>query len=282
MRALQWMIGLGLASALTSASAQPWLEKDLSDFKALWNGQWSNDRQNFFAEGAGLEEAALSPLQEIVLASEDDGSDVQWALQTDGEVSSSVGVQNGTVLQTFTGLSKPCRVTWRRQGSQFAGQGEGRGCAELLQHPDQDQLQDLSLSLSPSEMWLSFERRRGSAVDVQFRKARPFTCWVAVMRGAEHGDSGEGMSDWDFRRGVAIHDQGGVAMITTDEEPSRSVRLRLRDVDWPYGNRRPSLTLYVLGDESDRAVSYSWTEGSADRIGLNLRWLQASCTADEA
>ena len=64
----------------------------------------------------------------------------------------------------------------------------------------------------------------------------------------------------------------------TDEETPRRIRLKLRNVDWPYGTNRPSLTLYVLEGESDRAVSYAWNEGNAERIGINLRWLQASCT----
>ncbi|MEM6653596.1 MAG: hypothetical protein AAF582_13425, partial [Pseudomonadota bacterium] len=121
--------------------------------------------------------------------------------------------------------------------------------------------------------------RRGENVsEARLRRARPFECWAAVLRGATHGDSGEGMRDWDFRRGVTLHDQGGEAELITDEEPPRRIRLRLRNVDWPYGTNRPSLTLYVLEGDNDRAVSYAWNEGDADRIGLNLRWLQASCT----
>ena len=86
------------------------------------------------------------------------------------------------------------------------------------------------------------------------------------------------MRDWDFRRGVSLHDQGGEAELITDEETPRRIRLRLRNVDWPYGTNRPSLTLYVLEGDNDRAVSYAWNEGDAERIGINLRWLQASCT----
>ncbi len=110
------------------------------------------------------------------------------------------------------------------------------------------------------------------------RRARPFECWTAILRGAEHGDSGEGQNDWDFRRGVKLHDQGGVAELMTDEEEPRRIRLKLRDVDWPYGTNRPSLTMYVHEGDSERAVSYTWTEAGADRIGINLRWIQASCT----
>ena len=77
---------------------------------------------------------------------------------------------------------------------------------------------------------------------------------------------------------MKLHDQGGVAELMTDEDTPRSIRLKLRDVDWPYGTNRPSLTMYVHEGMSDRAVSYTWTEAGAERIGINLRWIQASCT----
>ena len=52
----------------------------------------------------------------------------------------------------------------------------------------------------------------------------------------------------------------------------------MRNVRWPYGNNRPSLVLYAYRPDKDRAVSYAWADPSAQRIGINLRWMQASCT----
>ncbi|MEM9233721.1 MAG: hypothetical protein AAGA69_05725, partial [Pseudomonadota bacterium] len=121
----------------------------------------------------------------------------------------------------------------------------------------------------------------GETRDAILRQVRPFSSRVAILLGGSHGESSKVIRDWFFKQDVALHDQGGMAAITTDEDPARTVRLQLRDVEWTYGTRRPSLTLYVLG-EDDRAVSYSWTEGGAERIGLNLRWIQASCTHEES
>ena len=83
-------------------------------------------------------------------------------------------------------------------------------------------------------------------------------------------------------QGIRLHDQGGEAQIETGETPPRRISLKLRDVDWPFGERRPSLTLYVHEAGDPRAVSYAWAEGGADRIGINLRWIQASCTRQGA
>lgn len=182
-----------------------------------------------------------------------------------------------------------CAVYWRRQENQYVGETRRGECRIESTRSDRTLVIEDDLVLTPGAIWI---RDRAETADGDYvygntagiphklRRARPFQCWVAVLRGAEHGDSGEGIasSAWDFRRDVFIHDQGGRAQIVTDEETPRTIELRLRDVEWPDASRRPSLTLYVHEGGSDRATSYSWTEGGADRIGLNLRWLQASCT----
>jgi hypothetical protein len=117
-----------------------------------------------------------------------------------------------------------------------------------------------------------------AGVPHQLRKARMFQCWVATLRGAKHGDSGAGLNDWHFQRDLLIHDQGGDLAIKTNEPSPREFLLRLRAVEWPMGPNRPSLTLYVHEKGNDRAVSYVWGEIDAERLGINLRWLQASCT----
>jgi hypothetical protein len=147
------------------------------------------------------------------------------------------------------------------------------------------------LVLTPQALWIKDVARddtgawvygNRAGVPHKLRKARGFSCWTAVLRGAQHGDSGQGNSSWQFQRGGWIHDQGGELTLTTDETPARSFYLRLRQVEWPYGTNRPSLTLYVHEAGNPRALSYSWADEGASRVGINLRWLQASCTLDPA
>lgn len=186
-----------------------------------------------------------------------------------------------------------CEVYWRRQANQFVGYMKPKACRVVSRRDGRPILITDDLVLTPDELWIRdrAETEAGeyvfgnkAGVHHKLRKARPFSCWVSVLRGAKHGDAGEDSAakNWFFKRGVSIHDQGGLAEVTTDESPPRTLRLRLRDVAWPYGSNRPSLTLYVLGEGSDRAVSYAWNDGGADRVGINLRWMQASCTRDEA
>ena len=84
--------------------------------------------------------------------------------------------------------------------------------------------------------------------------------------------------EWTFRQGLEIYDQGGFIWVETDEDEPQRVGLKLRNVEWPYGNNRPSLVLYAYRETADRAVSYAWSEPTAERIGINLRWMQGSCT----
>lgn len=182
-----------------------------------------------------------------------------------------------------------CAVFWRRQENQFVGETRRGECRVVSQRSGQTLVIEDDLVLTPDAIWIrdraetedgAYVYGNRAGIAHQLRRARPFLCWTAVLRGVSHGESGEGIpSDrWDFRRDVWIHDQGGRAVIETDETPPRSVELRLRDVDWPDGVRRGSLTLYVHETGDDRAVSYAWGETATERIGINLRWLQASCT----
>ncbi|MEO1187883.1 MAG: hypothetical protein AAFW60_02330 [Pseudomonadota bacterium] len=280
-------------------SAPAWLVKDYVEFVDLFEGRWDSDRHVFFAEDAGMDTTSIAPRQHIeitpaILSQEiEPGANVsvfQAARTVEGEdpatlvhtlsidpdrkrIRQSIALPGGVLPPRSTG----CDIIWQRQGGQFSGEAEGEGCSALFPRPASEGALSVSMTLSDKDFWVT--AMRGDAqVEARLRRARSFECWTAILRGASHGDSSEGMRDWDFRRGVKLHDQGGEAVLMTDEAEPRKIRLRLRNVDWPYGTNRPSLTLYIMEGESDRAVSYAWNEGDADRIGINLRWIQASCT----
>lgn len=286
----------GCASAQETTTTPGWLEKDFADLVEMFDGHWDSDRHVFFAEDAGMDLSKIAPRQHIEVTrltdSHDDSDEITFkATRTvDGEGayvlhhSFSIDAPNQTIVQTMSlpnGDSEDvplgCSVNWRRHGAQFQGAAKGAGCDGLFPRPEADGELSVSMSLSEAEYWVTAQRGEAT-IEARLRQARPFECWTAILRGASHGDSGEGMRDWDFRRGVKLHDQGGEAELLTDEETPRRIRLRLRNVDWPYGTNRPSLTLYIMEGDSDRAVSYAWNEGDAERIGINLRWIQASCT----
>jgi hypothetical protein len=112
----------------------------------------------------------------------------------------------------------------------------------------------------------------------ELRRARPVTCWGSVPKTTKKPD---GTDDWYFVRGIKLHDQGGRAQFGGGDTGAPPVIIRMRNVIWPSGPSQPSLVLYVHKPETpDRAESYSWADPQAKRIGINLRWMQASCTID--
>lgn len=285
---------LGLSACATAGAQVPpaddmapsaYLEKDLADIVGLIQGRWDNDRHGFFAEASGMDDEAIADRQHLVIrpAGEDDPNTVIASRQMeDGEPIvirhafqiGSDGLEQVSSLVTDDGGSAPapCTIDWARSGGGFAGVARTDGCIWMFRPAGEAGASPASLRLSEDDFWVATH-----SAEARFRRARPFECWVAVARGVEHGEGGED-ADWFFQRGVRLHDQYGEAIVETDEDPARAVHLRLRNVEWPYGANRPSLTLYVHDRGADRATSYAWTEYDADRLGINLRWLQASCT----
>ncbi len=107
------------------------------------------------------------------------------------------------------------------------------------------------------------------------KKGETFTCWISTLKTAKKPD---GKDDWTFAANLVTHDAGGRVVSAVDGAPA--VELRLRNVVWPPPSQnRPSLVLYVhTPDQPNRAVSYSWADPAAKLIGINLRWVQGSCT----
>lgn len=112
----------------------------------------------------------------------------------------------------------------------------------------------------------------------ELRRARAATCWGAAPKAVKKAD---GSDDWSGARDLKLHDQGGRVRFGGGTTGAPQAELRMRNVIWPTGPSRPSLVLYVhKPDNFDHAASYSWADPSANMIGINLRWMQASCTID--
>lgn len=112
----------------------------------------------------------------------------------------------------------------------------------------------------------------------ELRKARAMSCWVSVRKfaGKPNGDA-----DWTFANRLEIFDQGGRVLVAGEGE-APDVTIRVRNVTWARGSRsKPSLVLYIHKQDPVRAESYSWAAPDATLIGVNLRWVQASCSREE-
>jgi hypothetical protein len=128
----------------------------------------------------------------------------------------------------------------------------------------------------------ALSRREGGGWQIgasELRLARAMSCWVSVRKfaGKPSGDA-----DWTFSRGLKIFDQGGRVFVPGNGE-APDVTIRVRNVTWAKGSRnKPSLVLYMHKDDPVRAESYSWASPDASLIGINLRWVQASCSREQS
>ena len=182
------------------------------------------------------------------------------------------------LLPEQTRVLPGCDVFWRRQDNHFVGYMQPNTCSYVSSESGKRIIFNDDLLLTEGALWISDRAQdeegnrvfgHPTGVPHKNRKARRFECWMTAMR-----RDGE----WTFRRGLEIYDQGGMVWLETEEQPPEKVGIKMRNVRWPYGNNRPSLVLYAYRPDEDRAVSYAWADPSAQRIGINLRWMQASCT----
>jgi hypothetical protein len=284
--------GAAAAQADRAKMAQAAADADLAAFAAQLEGRYDNELQVFFARDLAIPDAERAPRAQLVIRrlanpvlgpqaflaeTRTGGATARRVLQLSADGVAGVVRMDVRALRITAGadaaaltsadLDPACRIDWRRDAGQFRGLPRDPRCA-LVAAPG-------PVRLSDDALWTPGAKPDG---DLRLKRVRAFECWVAVLRGARHGDSGEGLNDWLFIRNVLLHDQGGEAVVRTDETPARTLRLKLRRVEWPTGTNRPSLTLYVHEGDAARAASYAWGEVDAERLGINLRWMQASCT----
>lgn len=115
----------------------------------------------------------------------------------------------------------------------------------------------------------------------ELRLGTPFTCWMAIPKFAKKPD---GSDDTLFAGKLRMHDQGGRVTLGGGDSGAPQAIFRVRNVVWPApSTNRPSLVLYVIKPEApEKAVSYAWADPDADLVGINLRWVQGSCTREGA
>jgi len=172
-----------------------------------------------------------------------------------------------------------CDVYWRKRAAEFDGQMKPDACSFVSNRSGKRIIIDDDLILTDSEIWISdravdedgnyvFGNKEG--ISHKNLKARRFKCWIAAL---EHDEE-----SWTFKSDLEIWDQGGTIWIDTEEDDSQRVGIKMRNVRWPTGDNRNSLVLYAYRGDSERAESYVWGEPTAERLAMNLRWIQASCS----
>lgn len=140
----------------------------------------------------------------------------------------------------------------------------------------------LPLAVEREGEWLRVrlyaDQARGADVREDARKIQVFAGWAAI-NGA--GPSAAAGNDWHMDRAIRLANEGGrAALVWRDGKPS-GYSLGLERLTYREGNV-PVLKLSVLDDASGRTLAYAWANPEANRIGINLGWLQVGLEREAA
>jgi len=186
----------------------------------------------------------------------------RWSLAEDDQreaVRMNISDADGTPL---------CPIWWTRDAAQFSAEGNA-DCDAGIGSP-------ATLALGEQQFW--WTPRGTSESAVKLHRARQFTCYADIP-----GVGGGRDIPYTRYDNLSLHDQGAETWFV--DEDGRNLGLRLFNVDWPINNydgyfTRDSLVIYViekLDDGSTKEHGYAFTLPEANRIGINLKWLLASC-----
>jgi hypothetical protein len=296
------------------------LGKDLIDLATMLSGRWDNELQTFFEPELDVPVASrhdrlhtiVRPLENSDFGTHafyveyrsggETGAIVRqrvWTLTRDLQLAGlrlaafapkdGTGIENAwrdpaklaTIKSVDFAPVTGCDLIWRRRADGFSGETRPGQCKVVTTGTQQRILNVTERhDLSPN-MWdvrdIGVDERGArvfGSIDnapTRLRRATPFMCWIGARNGAETVT----VSD------LAVHDQGGSVTARLAGATPGSVTVRLRNVEWPVGLNRPSLTLYLLSEQDREAKGYAWGEPDAKRIALDIGGTQASCTRDE-
>jgi len=175
-----------------------------------------------------------------------------------------------------------CDVFWTYGNAHYHGFMKDGACRIESKRSGKTLIITDDLQLSKDSIWIRDEAVDEDGNYVYGNKARvhhknnraqSFNCWAAPQKND---------GSYGFVNNLEIHDQGGWIRIPATDD-YEEIGLKMRNVVWPSGNNRPSRVLYAYrGGDEDTAVSYAWTSPDEPRLGINLRWVQVSCTEGES
>ena len=250
----------------------PW-SRDLQVIEVMLPGFYSNANQAYFDGRRKVDDPQSR--QNLLIETADTGFNVtlsapdgtvianqRWSLVEDDRkeaVRMNISDADGTPL---------CPVWWTRDAAQFNAAGDA-DCNEGINSP-------AALALGEQQFW--WTPRGTSESAVKLHRARQFTCYADIP-----GVGGGRDIPYTRYDNLSLHDQGAETWFV--DEDGRNLGLRLFNVDWPINNydgyfTRDSLVIYViekLDDGSTKEHGYAFTLPEANRIGINLKWLLASC-----
>ncbi len=238
-------------------------QKQVKNLASLFAGVFSNEEQVYFqGETSQKADARVT----ITISAAGTGGTVDFRDAADKPMFPPIPVTFAVQDDGVDIISRTCTNHYRWQADRFVLDDKQSKCAWKG-----------ARFVSISAHGVVMREPDGRMID--YRRARSFTCWMSIPKAAKKAD---GSTDWFFASGLKLHDQGGRVWVATDEAAPQKIGYKMRNVIWPYGTNKPALTLYVYKSaDPEKAAAYSWADPDAKLVGLNLRWMQGSCTRDQ-
>jgi hypothetical protein len=250
---------LGAPASLAQVSSEGIRAKQQEQLANLLTGSFTNEEQVYFQE-----ETRQPPSIRGGIRTER-GADGNLNLQFLGAKDDAIGP---VIALRATGLSlasASCTNVYDPLGDAFVLNEKASRCAWKGPRIEHVSAQGITMRAPNGDV-------------LEYRRARSFTCWMSAPKATPKPD---GSTDWYYAGKLKLHDQGGRVWVESPELEAKRIGYKLRNVIWPYGNNKPALTLYAYrGDDEKKAVSYAWADPEAKLIGINLRWVQGSCSRD--
>lgn len=115
------------------------------------------------------------------------------------------------------------------------------------------------------------DQARGDAARHEAHRVEVFNGWAVINGGGPQASADN--DDWHMNETLSLGSEGGrQPLLWRDGQPS-GYELLLERVAYQDGNL-PILKLSLRDNRNDSTIAYAWADESAQRIGLNLGWLQ--------
>lgn len=189
---------------------------------------------------------------------------------------------NGLAMTNLT-TTNGCEVYWKlnKIRDKFEGYMKKDTCKVASKRLNKTIIITDDLFLTKDEIWINDQAKdeqgnyvfgNKANIHAKLKRVRWFEGWTSILKTGETTMANKDFTaeEYDGKTKIVIHDQGGTVKLN-DKYSVELAQLQHRSGLWV-------MTFKVIENASGKAISYTWTTPEAERIGINLRWIQAGFT----
>ncbi|MCU0240438.1 MAG: chromophore lyase CpcT/CpeT, partial [Pyrinomonadaceae bacterium] len=189
---------------------------------------------------------------------------------------------NGLTMQNLS-TTNGCEVFWKlnQTGDKFEGYMKKDACRVVSKRSGKTIIITDDLFLTKDEIWINDQAKdeqgnyvfgNKANIHAKLKKVRWFEGWTAILKSGETAMANKDFTaaEYDGKTKLLIHDQGGTVKLN-DNYSIQLAQLRHKSGTWV-------LTFSVIENASGKKIAYTWSNPEAEKLGINLRWIQSGFT----